>query len=163
MVNSSETEPAYREESQMTKDEKAFQNYFMKLAKPLNYYRTSLTSGGGFPDVLGIHGEYHSFVELKDMILGKTKDHLLKQFFEPSQPPWYMDYFFNGGKRLFVAWRIRSNQESGKWYGLLRLTPELVLSIVKNELKYSHIKYTDDYEEFDTCIDMIREIEQWSR
>ena len=146
----------------MSKDEKSFQTYFMTLAEPLNYYRTSLTSGSGYPDVTGFHGDKHSLVELKDIVLGKKGDRLLKQFFEITQPPWYLDYLQKGGTRLFVAWRIRDTREK-KWYGLLHLNKDLVMRLARNELRYSHLKKycLGYYQEYSTCIDMVKDIEHW--
>jgi len=145
----------------MNKNEKSFQNYFMSIARPLNYYRISLVNGAGFPDIVGFHGEQHSLVELKDLILGKRGDRLLKQYFESTQPPWYLDYFERGGCRLFVAFKIRDSQDSSKWYGLLQLSKEIVLKLIRNELKYSDLKNESEYEEYDTCKEMIMDIEGW--
>jgi len=142
------------------KNEKSFQNYFMKIAKPLNFYRTSLSTGSGFPDTLGIHGSRHSFVELKDLILGKKGERKLRQYFEDSQPPWYIEYFRRGGKRLFVAMRIRNEEK--KWYGLIQLTPELVMKLVANDLKYTDLKESCHYKEYHSCKDMVEHIEKWS-
>ena len=143
----------------MAKQEKSFQNYFTKLAKPLNYHRTSLSNGSGFPDITGFHGDRHSLVELKDLVLGKRGDRLLKQDFEPSQPPWYADYLKKGGTRLFVAFRIREWDESGKRYGLLKMTTPVLMKLINNELKYTDLNCDDTYHEYVHCKDMIEEIE----
>ena len=145
----------------MKKNEKSFQNYFMKIAKPMNYHRTSLTNGGGYPDITGFHGSKHSLVELKDLVLGKKGERKLRQYFEDSQPPWYIEYFRRGGKRLFVAFRIRNSEESSKWYGLLQMTPDLVKRLAANELRYSDIMNHYQYREYRQCTEMIKEIEEW--
>lgn len=141
----------------MSKQEKQFQSYFMKIAKPLNYHRTSLSSGGGFPDIVGFHGEKHSLVELKDLVLGKRGDRKLSGCFEDSQPPWYINYFKNGGSRLFVAFRIRDYDETNKRYGLWQLTKQTVLDL--DTLKYSDLKEKWKYTEYEMCKEMIEAIE----
>jgi hypothetical protein len=141
-----------------SRNEKQFQNYFMKIAKPLNFYRTSLVNGSGFPDVVGFHGERYSLVELKDLELGKRGNKKLKQCFQPTQPPWYMDYFARGGKRLFVAWRVR--HEDKKWYGLWHLQEPEVKALIRNELYFSDLNDNPFYTHYDNCKQMIEEIEE---
>ena len=141
----------------MSKNEKSFQNYFMKIAKPLNYYRTSLATGSGYPDVTGFHKGRHSLVELKDLELGKRGNKKLRQCFELSQPPWYMTYLRQGGTRLFVAFRIR-DAEDRKWYGLLRMTTCTVRMLAANEYSYRDMRESPNYKEFTSCKDMINNV-----
>jgi len=98
--------------------EKSFQSYFMRTIR--HGYRISLTTGGGFPDVLLIHGSLHSLVELKVLELGKQGDKKLSGLFKPTQPPWYMDYLSKGGQRLYVVLKL----ESG--YGVIMVTMDFV-------------------------------------
>lgn len=153
--------PPHRKEGKMSKQEKSFQAYFMKLAKPLNYHRISLTNGSGFPDVIGFHGDRHSLVELKDLELGVRGDRKLRQFFEDTQPPWYAEYLAEGGKRLFVSFRIR-NAQGAKWYGLWQIEPISLKGLIANVFTYLDMcavpKY---YQEYKTCKEMIEEIEKW--
>ena len=101
--------------------EKNFQAYFMTQVP--HGYRTSLISGGGFPDSLLIHGNQHSFVELKVLYVGKSGDKKLKSSFKPTQPPWYAEYLTKGGKRLFVLFRLNEG------YGLLHVDMGFVRAI----------------------------------
>lgn len=143
----------------MSKAEKNFQNYFMKIAKPLNYYRTSLVNGSGFPDVIGFHGNRYSLVELKDIELGKRGDRKLKQLFQPTQPPWYSEYLAKGGNSLFVAWRVRDWDGSNKRYGLWVLGKSAVAHLINNDITYRDlVRFA--YWEFKTCKKMIEEIEK---
>ena len=133
-------------------NEKGYQNYFIKIAKPLNYHRIALINGNGFPDILGFHGSRHSLVELKDFALGKRGDKKLMPLFKPTQPPWYAEYFKDGGSRLFVSWRVTDWDESNKRYGLWQLTMSDVLNM--GELKYSDLSDLL-YTEYSSCKDMI--------
>lgn len=110
--------------------EKSLQQYFMKTIP--HGYRTSLTTGGGFPDVLLIHGDRHSLVELKVIELGKRGDKKLKGLFKPTQPPWYANYLVKGGTRLFVVFQI------GKRYGILHVGMLFVREL--DDLMYSDLK-----------------------
>lgn len=140
-------------------NEKAYQNYFMKIAKPLNYHRTALLNGGGFTDTLGIHGEKHSLVELKDFALGKRGDKKIRTLFKDSQPPFYIRYFQNGGLRLFVSFRICDYDGSNKRYGLWQLTKQAVLDM--EDLYYSDMVKDPFfwYKEYSSCKEMIEEIQ----
>lgn len=147
----------------MGKAEKSFQAYFLKVTKDLelNYYRTSLSNGTGYPDITAFHGVRHSVIELKDLILGKRGDKKLRQLFEDSQPPWYLDYLRKGGKRLFIAFRIREHDESGRRYGLLHVDREIVMMLMENCLYYhSLLKNGCPYKEFKTLKELIEEIEK---
>lgn len=139
--------------------ERSFQNYFMSIAKPLNYYRTSLTSGSGYPDITAFHGERHSLIELKDIVLGKRGDKKLAGVFQPSQIPWYLNYFACGGCRLFVAFRITNADATNKRYGLWKLTKDDVLAI--DEYYYSKLLEIDSYREYKTLKELIEDIEKW--
>lgn len=139
--------------------EKKFQNAFMKIAKPLNYHRTALVNGSGYPDITGFHGEKHSLVEAKFMVLGKRGDHKIRPLFKDSQPSWYVKYFMNGGTRLFVAIKITDWDESNVRYGLWQLTKEQVLYM--DDLYYSELRTSADYKEYSSCKEMIMDIETW--
>jgi len=144
----------------MPKSERAFQAYFMQIAKPMNYHRISLTSGSGFPDVAGFHGSRYSLVELKDLILGKRGDRKLRGLFEASQPPWFIQFFKAGGDRLFIAFRIRDFDESNRRYGLWKPTWAEVMDL--GNLSYSYLKdVASGYQEFPICKDMIESIEHF--
>lgn len=144
----------------MGKQEKSFQNYVMKIGRPLGFYRTSLSTGSGFPDITAFHeNDRYSLIELKDLILGKRGDRLLKQFFEDSQPPWYAEYLQLGRKRLFVAFRVRNSEEASRSYALIQLNMNLVLRLSNNVLKFSDLKHEYGYEEYDKCIDMLKAVE----
>jgi len=138
-------------------NEKSFQNNFMKYGKPLNYYRIALINGTGFPDILGIHGPSHSLVELKFMVLGKRGDKKIRPLFKDSQIPWYLNYFMNGGTRLFAAFQIHDWDESNKRYGLWQLRKQDVLNM--DEIRYSDLKEgVFLYTEYSSCKDMIEQI-----
>jgi len=141
--------------------EKSFQNYWMKIGKPLNHYRIALVNGTGFPDILALHGPKHSLIELKDFALGKRGDKKIAPLFKPSQFPWYIKYFQNGGTRLFVAFRICDHDESNKRYGLWHLTKEQVLHM--DDLYYSDLSgdLGGEYKEYSSCKTMIEDIEKW--
>ena len=144
----------------MSKSERAFQAYFMQIAKPMNYHRIALLSGSGFPDVEGFHGARYSLVELKDLILGKRGDRKLRGLFEASQPPWYIQFFKAGGSRLFIAFRIRDFDESNRRYGLWKPTWDEVMQL--GELSYSYLKSAaSEYQEFPHCKTMIETIEHF--
>ena len=138
-------------------NEKSFQNNFMKHGKPLNYYRIALINGTGFPDILGIHGPSHSLIELKYLVLGKRGDKKIRPLFKDSQPPFYINYFMNGGTRLFVAFQIHDWDESNKRYGLWQLRKQDVLNM--DEIRYSDLKEgVFLYTEYSSCKDMIEQI-----
>lgn len=127
-------------------DEKAFQSYFMKSVP--HGYRTALTSGGGFPDVLLIKGEKHFLVELKVLTLGKRGDKMLRGLYTPLQLPWHMNYLYKGGKSLYTVFKM-----DGK-YSLVWENEEYV-SAVLGGLKYSGLK-DFDYKEYSTLKELIR-------
>jgi len=130
--------------------EKTFQSYFLKHCH--HAYRTSLTSGSGFPDcvVMGRDG-YARFVELKVLTLGARGDKKLGGTFQLTQPAWFLKFLVGKGKNLFVAFQI------DKTYGLLKVTKEFVMNI--DVLKYKEMIRYYDYKEF-TCIkDLIKELE----
>jgi len=137
-------------------NEKSFQNYFMKIAKPLNYHRIALINGTGFPDILGFHGAKHSLVELKDLQLGKRGDKKIRPLFKDSQPPWYAEYFKDGGSRLFVSWRVTDHDGSNKRYGLWQMRMKDVMEI--DQIKYSDLE-NRLYSEYPSCKDMIEIIQ----
>jgi hypothetical protein len=142
----------------VSKNEKSFQNYFMKIAKPLNYYRTSLTSGSGYPDVTGFHGDRYSLVELKHIVLGKRGNKKLSSIFQDTQPPWYLNYFANGGTRLFVAWKVEDFDGSNKRYGLWKLTKHDVLTL--DVIHYQDLATYKQYREFSSCKEMVESISE---
>lgn len=126
--------------------EKAFQAYFMK--KIPHGYRTSLTSGGGFPDVLLIDEDKYSLAELKILDLTKAGDKKLSALFRDSQYPWYWNYLAKGGTRLFIVFKL----ENG--YGVLKVTKEFLM-------EFDVVKYSDlsqfGYKEYDRLGDLIDE------
>ncbi len=109
--------------------ETSFQKYFMKTVG--HGYRISLIQGGGFPDCLLIHGDRHSFVELKLLQVGPSGDKKLKGLFKPSQPPWYMNYLAKGGKRLFIVFKLNEG------YSALHMSMTFVRNLDK--LRYSDL------------------------
>lgn len=136
--------------------EKTFQNYFIKTCN--HAYRTSLTSGSGFTDtlVIGIDG-YARFVELKILVLGKKGDKKLGSTFQLTQPAWYLSFLTgkgsrpHRGKNLFVAFQI------GTKYGLLKVTKDFVMSV--DALYYSDMKKMEEYKEFSSIKELVKEIE----
>ena len=130
--------------------EKVFQNYFLKHCTL--GYRTSLSSGSGFPDciVMGRDG-YARFVELKELKLGKRGDKKLGNTFQLTQPSWYLKFLVNKGKNLFVAFQI------DKTYGLLRVTRDFVMGI--DALYYSDMVKSEHYKEFTSVKELIKELE----
>ena len=143
----------------MSKNERSFQNYFMTLARPLNFYRTALATGSGYPDITGFHGDSHSLVELKDIELGPTGNKLMKQMFQKTQPRWYMEYLSKGGKRLFIAFRIRDNQDR-KYYGLWHPSIFEIKELAANNLTFKDVCASEYYRQYLVCVDMIEEIER---
>ena len=143
----------------MGKSEKQFQNYFMKIAKLYNFYRTSILNGSGYPDVTAFHGERHSLIELKDLVLGKRGDRKLRGLFEETQPPWYIQYFLQGGKRLFVVWRVTEHDGSGKRYGVWKLTKVDTIQLSRNLLYYKGL-INKQYIECSTVKKLIEIIEE---
>ena len=130
--------------------EKSFQSYFMKLAK--HAYRTSLTTGSGFPDVIVVHeNDTVSFVELKMLLVGPSGDKRLKSLFKPSQPPWYRNFIFKGGRKVFVAFKLNNG------YGLLRVTVEFIANI--DTIKYSQMKKMGTYSEYTTLKELLENME----
>lgn len=127
--------------------ERAFQQYFMTQVP--HGYRTALVSGGGFPDVLMIHGERHSLVELKVIELGKHGDKKLKGLFKPTQPPWFLQYLANGGERLFVVFKIEGNG-----YGILHVSREFITAL--DTVRYSDL-FSYDYKEYRTLTELVKE------
>jgi len=126
--------------------EKAFQTYFMKTVP--HVYRTSLVSGGGFPDCLIIHENKYSMVELKVLHLGKNGDKKLKSLFKPTQPPWYMNYLSKGGERLFIVFKADTV------YGLIHVNKDFVREI--DTIHYSDL-WRFNYKEFKTLKGLIDE------
>jgi len=134
----------------MSTSEKVFQSHFLKHCD--HAYRTSLTSGSGFPDSIVINkkGEVN-FVELKILELGKRGDKKLGATFQLTQPAWYLRFLVAGGKRLFVAWQIE------KRYGLLRITKDFVMNV--DVLKYSDLLKMEEYKEYPNVRELIKEFE----
>lgn len=124
--------------------EKSFQAYFMKQVP--HGYRTSLTTGGGFPDVLLIHADQHSLVELKILPIGPSGDRKLKSLFKKTQPPWYLNYLHKGGTQLYILFKLE------KKYGLLHVDPLFVRVI--DEVRYSNLPEYD-YMEYDNLKELI--------
>lgn len=124
--------------------EKSFQSYFLKTVP--HGYRTALLTGGGFPDVLLIHRDRHSLVELKVLELGKRGNKKLKGLFKPTQLPWYANYLSKGGTRLFVVFKI------GSRYGILHVDWGIVRGL--EELHYSDLEEFN-YKEFETLKGLI--------
>lgn len=114
--------------------EQAFQTYFLDVVH--HGYRTALINGGGFPDVLLIHCDKHSFVELKEMSLGPSGDRKIHGLFKKTQPPWYADYLSKDGERLYVVFKV-TKSDGEKRYGILHVTMEFVRALP--ELKYSQM------------------------
>ena len=141
----------------MSKNEKQFQNYFMKVAKPFNFHRTAILNGSGYPDVTAFHGERHSLIELKDLVLGKRGDRKLIGLFEKSQTPFYVSYFQHGGKRLFVAWRVTDWNGSNKRYGVWKLNMHDAMGLSG---RYYKDLSSRNYREFSNCTEMIKAIEE---
>lgn len=109
--------------------EKSFQAYFMKQVP--HGYRISLIAGGGFPDVLLVHGDRHSLVELKLLEVGPSGDKKLLGLFKQSQPPWYINYLAKGGTRLFIVFKLK------RGYGVLHVNKEFIRDLDK--LRYSDL------------------------
>lgn len=131
--------------------EKNFQSYFIKQVP--HGYRTALTTGGGFPDVLLIHGERHSLVELKILELGPSGNKKLSGLFKKTQPPWFWNYLSLGGKRLFVLFRIGGAHDA---YGLLRMEYDFLRNL--DTLKYLDLKKGFfHYEEYTNLKELIHE------
>lgn len=126
--------------------EKQFQSYFMKNIP--HGYRTALTSGGGFPDVLAVQGERHSLIELKRLEIGPSGDKKVSTVFEPTQKPWYAEYLHKGGKRLFVVFKLNDG------YGVLHVDKDVIRD-------FDHIQYRDlwkyRYAEYKVLGELIRE------
>jgi len=141
--------------------EKAFQNYFMSVGKALNYHRTSLINGNGYPDITGFHGAKHSLVELKYVELGKKGNKKIRPLFKSSQPPWYIEYFKNGGNRLFVAFKIVDFGGDNKRYALWQLRKQDILDM--DDLMYKDLSHDPGfvYKEYTSCKVMIEEIQYW--
>jgi hypothetical protein len=131
--------------------EKSFQSYFMKTVE--HGYRTSVVGSAGFPDVLLIHGAWHSLVELKYMQIGPSGDKKLKGLFKPSQPPWYMNYLVKGGERLYVAFKIDFS-DGVHSYGLLRVCMDFIREL--NDLWHSEL-FNYNYTEYATLTELIKE------
>jgi len=127
-------------------NEKMFQKYFLRKAG--HGYRISLTTGGGFPDVLLIHGDRHSLVELKMIEIGPSGDKKIGGIFKATQPPWYMNYLANGGTRLFVVFHLNST------YGVVHVDRDFVMAI--DSMRYSDLPKFK-YKEFDKLTDLIEE------
>lgn len=141
-------------------NEKSFQSYLLSVAKGMNFHRTALTSGAGFPDITAFHGDKHSLIELKDLVLGKRGDKKIGPMFKDSQPAWYVRYFQEGGSRLFVAFRITDHDGSNKRYGLWQLTKKDVLAL--DTIYYKDLLNYPLYKEFGACKEMVGEIQYWS-
>lgn len=132
----------------MVTSEKSFQSYFMKCLP--HGYRTALTNGGGFPDCLLIHGDFHFLVELKTLKLGKRGDKVLRGLYTPTQMPWHLNYFLKGGKSLYTLFKLED------CYGLIR-EDEAYCRAVLDGLKYSGLK-DFDYKEFKVLRHVIEEL-----
>lgn len=109
--------------------EKNFQSYVLKQVP--HGYRTALTTGGGFPDCLLIHGDRHSLVELKILDIGPSGNKKLSGLFKKTQPPWYWGYLSKGGTRLYVVFRIGGHHDA---YGLLHVNHDFLRRL--SDLKY---------------------------
>jgi hypothetical protein len=117
--------------------EKSFQQYFLRNVA--HGYRTELTTGAGFPDVLLIHGSRHSLVELKILKIGPSGNKKLKGLFKKSQPPWYWNYVSKGGTSLYVLFRLDGT------YGLLGVNRHFLTDLetvtYKDLPKYCYKEY----------------------
>ena len=117
-----------------------FQAYFLSQVR--HGYRTALISCGGFPDCLLIHGNEHSFVELKLLPIGPSGDRKLRPVFKKTQPPWYAEYLAKGGEQLYVVFRLE------KKYGILHMDMNFIRAI--EVVRYRELSERYFYEEFDT-------------
>jgi hypothetical protein len=126
--------------------EKSFQQYFLRNVA--HGYRTELTTGAGFPDVLLIHGSRHSLVELKILKIGPSGNRKLSGLFKKSQLPFYMKYVHRGGERLFILFRLDNR------HGLLHVDMNFLRD-------FETVTYTDlgkyCYKEYDNLKDLIKE------
>lgn len=117
--------------------EKQFQSYFMKNMP--HGYRTSLISGGGFPDVLAIQGERHALIELKLLEVGPSGNKKVATVFKPTQRPWYAEYLHKGGRRLFVVFKLNEG------YGVLHVDTDFIRDFdtvtYKDLWKYRYAEY----------------------
>lgn len=127
--------------------EKNFQAYF--VGQVPHCYRTALTTGGGFPDCLVVQGEKHSLVELKILEIGPSGNKKLKGLFKKAQPPWYWQYLSNGGKRLFVVFRLNDG------YGVLRVDHVFLRAL--DTLTYKDMQENCWYFEYSNLKDLIHE------
>jgi hypothetical protein len=130
--------------------EQAFQNYLLSVVD--HGYRTALINGGGFPDVLLIHCNLHSFVEVKDMSIGPSGDRKLHGLFKKTQPPWYAEYLSKGGERLYVVFKV-THSDGAKRYGILHVTMDFVRGLP--EAKYSDLFTEYRYLEYPTLKELI--------
>ena len=132
--------------------EKSYQAYFMKLIP--HGYRTSLTSGSGFPDLIMFHEDCgYSLVELKLLLVGPSGNKKLKNTFQLSQPSWYTVYIHKGGDRLFIAFKLN------KGFGLLKVTKDFLNNL--NTLTYKdmlHLKSYTEYPHLKQLIEGIKDV-----
>ena len=121
--------------------EASFQSYFLKAVP--HGYRTALTTGGGFPDVLLIHGDRHSLVELKILNIGPSGNKKIAPLFKRTQPPWYWNYLSKGGTRLFVLIRLGGTHDG---YGLIHIGEDFLRAldtITYRDLRSGFFKYEE--------------------
>lgn len=130
--------------------EKNFQSYFFRTVP--HGYRTALTTGGGFPDGILIHGDRHSMVELKIIEIGPSGNKKIKGLFKKTQPPWYWQYLAKGGTRLYVVFRIGGLKDA---YGVLRVTNDFLRSI--DTIDYKGLCQMPEYTEHDNLTDLLKE------
>lgn len=129
----------------MTKQEKNFQTYFMKVA---DHCRRSSTAPGE-PDTQVIRGLRTYRVELKILQVGSSGDKKIKPVFKPTQSPWYIDFICKGGLGLYVLFRLN------KGYGILKVDKRFCLNI--NNLYYSDLIKSELYREYDNLKELISE------
>lgn len=128
--------------------EKSFQSYLLKQVP--HGYRTALTTGGGFPDCLLIHGDRHSLVELKVLEIGPSGNKKLSGLFKKTQPPWYWQYLAKGGTRLFVVFRIGGTHDA---YGILQVSYDFLRGL--DTMTYLNMKNCPTYREYENLKELI--------
>ena len=130
-------------------DKETFKNYIVASAE--QGYKADLKRQATFSEILLIHGEKHSLIDLKVFSPKRKKSHTIAAMFKDHECQWYLDYLRDGGKRLFVAFAIDDG------YGFMKVTRDFIFDI--EWMTYYDLQKKKDYNEFASVDKLVKGIQ----
>jgi len=82
----------------MNTTEKRFEDKLLQALRDSGFFaiHPNIMNAPGFPDILAIHGKTVSLIEVKTI---EKMESLIHKSFQPTQLPFYLNFFRSGGSR----------------------------------------------------------------